>query len=160
MSTKMLSVLAAVVAIIAVLLFLAWSAQRTLERGLPPKDTSAANRAEGFLFASDFAQKTGGEIFGVLGTGSMAPYIPAGKAEDVVAYAVTRKGATLRDVVPGDVCFYKRDDAAYKGLVIHGAAEFTSAGWIMSGLGNRSHDIRMNADNFVGIVAKVFVWKG
>ena len=78
MSTKMLSVLAAVVAIIAVLLFLAWSAQRTLEKGLPPKDTSAANRAEGFLFASDFAQKTGGEIYGVLGTGSMAPYIPAG----------------------------------------------------------------------------------
>lgn len=156
----MISFLAAIVVIIAVLLFLAWSAQRTLEKGLPPKDTSAANRAEGFLLASDFATKNGGEIYGVAGTGSMAPYIPAGLPTDVVAYAVTRKDATIRDVVPGDVCLYKRDDAAYKGLVIHGAATFTSAGWIMSGLHNSRRDILMTEANFVGIVAKVFVWKG
>lgn len=145
-------------AFVALLLGISWHSQRVLELGLPPRDESDRTQAAALLAANGWAlANNGGTIAAVLGTGSMAPYIPAGDPAQVVAYAVTRNGATFDDVTPGAVCVY-RHSASPVGVTIHGAAERTGSGWVMSGLHNSRSDIRMTRENFVGIVVRVFVW--
>lgn len=150
----MLTALAVVVALVALLLFIAWAAQRTLIDGLPPRET-VANAVEGIERAYDYAAKNGGVVSPVRGTGSMSPFIRAGAPDEIVAFAVSRKAATFRDVAAGDVCIYH----GATGPVIHSAASLSSAGWKMSGIANARADIYMSEVNFVGIVAKVWVWK-
>lgn len=152
-------------AFVVVLLGLAWRSQRALERGLPPRDALATSQAEGYERARAFALASGGDVVGVLGTGSMAPYIPEGRGQtaevrqnEIVAYAVTRRGATFDDVRPGAVCLYAHA-ASPEGMTLHGAAKYTREGWIMSGLNNARSDVWMTPANFRGIVARVFVWR-
>ena len=99
----------------------------------------------------------------VLGTGSMAPYIAAApKGSDplttVMAYVVTVQGATIADVKAGSLCIYVPDWAGRH--VMHQAASFADGGWIMTGLGNKGYENaeRMTGRNFVGIVARTYVW--
>ena len=158
MNSKMLIGLACAVLLVAGLLALAWSAQRTLERGLPPRDDSSRSQAAAKKAAEDWALlNNGGAIHPVRGTGSMAPFIKKTTPDDIVAYAVTQGGATWYEVTPGALCLYRYGSGNV--VAIHCAAKLTSDGWIMSGLSNSRHDIRMNEANFVGIVARVFIWK-
>lgn len=143
----------AVVGLIALIAVIAWRSQRSLEAALPPREI-ASNESVSLLSAAVYAQETGGTIYGVLGTGSMAPWIRGGKPTERVAYAVTRPGATFSDVQRGDVCIYSSGDA----VVIHSAAKQTRNGWVMSGLANSRSDIWMTPLHFRGIVVRVFTW--
>lgn len=148
-------------AVLAGLTILAVRSQRVLEDGLPPRKECPDSEAA-WHDAAKFARESGGNVVTVLGTGSMAPYIPAAgpgrvPLETPTALAVTDPAATFASVKPGQLCLY-RHAASAVGLTIHGAALLTSAGWVMSGLNNPTSDINMTAENFVGVVAHVFVW--
>lgn len=151
----------AALALVVALLVLAMRSQRVLESNLPPR-VECANRAEGFAGAQAFAEAIGGKIMPVLGTGSMAPYIPAAPAganplATTVACVVTRPGATYADVEPGSLCLWRVNGSIYP--VLHLAAEKTSAGWKMAGLHNRHYDgPPMTEGAFLALVARVFVW--
>ena len=107
-----------------------------------------------------FANATGGLVLAVAGTGSMAPYIRAAAPTDVVAYAVTDPMRQFADVSRGDLCSY-HPESDLTANWLHQAAQLDTAGWIMTGLANRQHEnwMRMTAANFVGVIAKTFVWK-
>jgi len=152
---------------IAVLCFiggLALRFQNKMEDGLPPQ-SQCANRAEA-LDAAVHAAGPGVPIYAVVGTGSMVPYLPAAPAgqvplDTVVAYAVPRASATFADIQEGDLCTYRADwlpDPA--NCVMHQAAMKDHAGWIMSGLHNKSSESgdRVTARNFRAIVARTYVW--
>lgn len=145
-------------AVLALLISLALRSQNVLERGLPPL-VICADLADAQGKAGAFAATHGGSVFSVGGTGSMAPYIPAGRnAADVVAFGVTRAGATFADVKAGALCLYA-DAASPVGVTLHSAALRTKWGWVMSGLHNARSDARMTAETFRGIVAQVFTWR-
>ena len=139
---------------IASLLFFAWRSQRVLERGLPPREV-CANEAD----AAARAMAHGGRVVGILGTGSMAPHIPAGDPAAVVALVVLRDGGRFLDIKAGDLIIYRPTFVA-KGAYAHQAAQRDSLGWVMSGLANANSESssRVTSDNFIGIVAKTFVW--
>jgi hypothetical protein len=149
--------------VVAVLVGIAWRSQRTLERGLPPR-IECTDKFDAHSRARAHIINQGGTVVGVLGTGSMAPYIPAARAgldpmATIVAFAVTQPGATIKDVRKGKLCTY-RPEFASESHYIHGAAEEDGLGWIMSGLNNERSESswRMTAANFTGLVVAVFVW--
>jgi len=99
----------------------------------------------------------------VLGTGSMAPYIPAAlpgrdPLSTVVAYAVLDGTATFDGITKGALIVYA--PAWAKGRVMHQAALLDSGGWIMSGLHNERSETweRLTPATYVGTVARVYVW--
>ena len=146
-------VLLAVLAL-AVLLVLAWRSARTLREGLPLR-IACASQAE--------AQALAPGAVAVLGTGSMAPYIPASRSgldplATVCAYVVLVPGARYTDITPGALCIYV---PAWAGRhVMHQAAAQDAAGWIMTGLHNEHYENRerVTALNFIGLVARTYVW--
>ena len=128
--------------------------QRVLVAALPPR-IICANQAEA-------RAKAGPMAFPVLGTGSMAPFIPpAAKGSDpmttVVAYAKA-DSLPFEGIKKGNLVIYRPKWA--NGLVIHQAASQDSGGWIMSGLNNaRSEDFeRITEKEFVAIIGEVYVW--
>ncbi len=133
--------------------------QHVLEDGLPPRVECET--------ALDAWIKAGPSAIPVLGTGSMAPYIPASAPgadphKTVVAYVAPVRGATYSDITPGALCVYRYQSApGVSLLVIHGAAQKDSAGWIMSGLHNAHSEswARVTPENFVALVGKTYVWK-
>lgn len=140
--------------LLAALAFVAWRAHRTLTSNLPPRIECRAE-AEARALAGPGA-------LAVLGTGSMAPFIPPAPigqdpGKTIVAYAVTEL-ATYADIQAGDLCLYTAEWTP--GLVMHQAAQRDSLGWIMSGLGNAHSEARWRVTpaNFRGIVARVYVW--
>lgn len=135
--------------------FAAWRAQRTLTSNLPTR-INCRDEAEARALA-------GLSAIPVLGTGSMAPFIPpspAGKdpLNTTVALVVLKRSASFLDVSSGDLCIYY--PTWHEGPVMHQAALKDSGGWIMSGLGNAKSEAawRVTSDNFGGIVARVYVW--
>lgn len=133
---------------------LAWQAQHTLTSNLPPR-IECRDEAEARTLAGPAA-------IAVLGTGSMAPFIPAAlpgqdPRKTVVAYAVIEP-ATYADIQAGDLCIYETEWTP--GLVMHPAAMKDFGGWIMSGTGNARSEARWRVTpaNFRGIVARVYVW--
>lgn len=138
--------------------------QRALAAGLPPR-AECPTLADAFAQARDEAKLTGGRLFAIVGTGSMAPFIPAATPgldpkTTVVAYAVGVPDAAFADVQTGKLCVYVAAwDASL--TVMHQAAQFTASGWIMTGLHNKTYEsgTRVTAANFRGIVAKVWVVK-
>ncbi len=145
----------ALLALLAVVILAARN-QRVLEAGLPPR-IECASEAEA-------RERAGAGAVRILGTGSMAPYIPAAPAgrdphATTVAFAVMEPGATFADIATGKLCTYRPEWDA-KAHVIHGAAARDGLGWIMSGLHNARSEswARVTAANFTGIVARVYVW--
>ena len=139
----------------AVLTVLAVMAQRTLTSNLPER-IKCSDEAEARALA-------GLSAIPVLGTGSMAPFIPpapAGKdpLKTTVALVVLERSASFLDVSAGDLCIYY--PAWHNGPVMHQAALKDSGGWIMSGLGNAKSEAawRVTSDNFGGIVKMAYVW--
>jgi len=100
----------------------------------------------------------------VLGTGSMAPYIPAAPAgadplRTVCALVILAPDARYTDITSGALCIYTPNWAGRN--VIHQAAKIDGDGWVMTGLSNRYSESgeRVTASNFVGIVARTYVWQ-
>jgi hypothetical protein len=148
-------IIALVVVGIAVLLILARKNQKVLHDGLPQR-IEVASQAEAKALAGPLG-------IPVLGTGSMAPYIPAAAVgldpfTTVCAYVVLVPGATVEAVTPGALCIYVPDWA--KRNVMHQASSFVDGGWVMTGLHNKGYENkeRMTGSNFVGLVARTYVW--
>ena len=155
MSRSLIYVLGAAL-IVAGLALMAWRSQRVLSANLPPR-VECASQAE----ARDLAGLHG---VAILGTGSMAPYIPPAPAgrdplRTVCAFAVLDASASFDSITPGALCIYA-PGWANGGLVIHVAAEKDRAGWIMSGLNNAHSEAawRVTPANFRGIVRRVYTW--
>lgn len=96
------------------------------------------------------------EWVGVLGTGSMAPLIPAGRADEVVAYV--RIPLCAYDwLKQGDVVVFRHGKS---GLVVHQLAGSDSGGWITGGINNRNYDAgRVTVMNFIGRVSEILIIK-
>lgn len=154
--------LAAIGLIVALASGVYW--QRILTVNLPPR-VDSATRVESSTLAQKELEAAGGKLVAVLGTGSMAPYIPPAPfgldpRKAVVAYVVTRPGAVFSDIRPGFLVIYEY--APEPGShYLHVAAQKTVTGWIMSGLHNARSEswTRVTEQNFQAIAAKVFVWK-
>lgn len=147
-------VLALVLGLVA-LLVVSKRKQADLARGLPPRIV-CASQGEAFALAGVGATP-------VLGTGSMAPWIPAAlpgldPRQTVVAYAVIDSAATYDGITTGALVVYFATWAG--GRVLHQAAARDGGGWIMSGLHNERSETweRVTAVNYVGTVARVYVW--
>ncbi len=154
---------ALVVFLVAALGVVTWRSTRVMSDHLPPR-TVCADESAARAQATAWALQSGGSVVAVLGTGSMAPYIPAAAAgrdprATIVAYAVTRPGATYADIRPGDLCLYLAEWAPAQ-CVLHVAALYDALGWIMSGLHNRTYEnaVRVTPANFRGLTAAVFTW--
>ena len=140
---------------LAALLVVSKRKQTDLARGLPPR-VVCASQGEAFALAGVGATP-------VLGTGSMAPWIPAAlpgldPRKTVVAYAVIDTAATYDGITTGALVVYFATWAG--GRVIHQAAARDSGGWIMSGLHNERSETweRVTAKNYIGTAARVYVW--
>lgn len=140
---------------LAALLVVSKRKQADLARGLPPRIV-CASQGEAFAQAGVGATP-------VLGTGSMAPWIPAAlpgldPRKTVVAYAVIDSAATYDGITTGALVVYFATWAG--GRVLHQAAARDGGGWIMSGLHNERSETweRVTAANYVGTVARVYVW--
>ena len=150
------SLLLAVLALgLVVVLGLALRSERVLTAGLPLRIV-AKSEADAWTLAGPAAVV-------VLGTGSMAPYIPAApKGADplrtVSALVVLVPQARYADIKAGALCIYVPTWAGRN--VMHQAAQIDAGGWIMTGLGNKEYETkeRVTAANFVGIVARTYVW--
>lgn len=143
------------------LILIALHSQRALTTNLPPR-VECADVADALGHAAGYVRQHGGTVVSVLGTGSMAPFIPpAATGRDpkstIVAFAIV--GGTYREIAPGALCTYAPDFAPDK-VYIHIAATKDSLGWIMTGLANAGyeHDWRVTPTNFRGIVSAVFTW--
>lgn len=160
------SVVLSVVGGVLILAFLDYMAKRSeddLKDNLPPKEV-LPDFSTAYVKATTYVSAHGGRIIEVLGTGSMAPYIPASKPgqdplKTVVAYAVIDPQATFDDVKQGDLDIYFVPGE--KTTICHVAAQQDSGGWIMSGLHNKLSESwrRMTKETFVAKVAKVFTWE-
>ena len=141
--------------------FLAFRSHDKLVSNLPPIEQPMP-RIVAFEEARAFAkQHDGFSVIAILGTGSMAPYIPASPAgtdprKTVVAYAVV--GGKFEDVQTGTLCAYKPQDREGE-LWFHLASAFTHGGWIMTGLANDYYEswMRMTPKEFKGYTLKVFL---
>ena len=150
------SLLLAVLALgLVVVLALALRSERVLTAGLPLR-IIVASEADAWTLAGPSAVV-------VLGTGSMAPYIPAAAAgadplRTVSALVVLVSGASYSDIKAGSLCIYVPRWAGRN--VMHQAAQIDAGGWIMTGLGNKAYENkeRVTAANFVGIVSRTYVW--
>jgi len=151
------SLLLAVLALgLVVVLGLALRSERVLLAGLPTR-VVVASEAEAWTLAGPSAVV-------VLGTGSMAPYIPAAPAgadplRTVSALAVLMSGASYSDIKAGALVIYVPRWAGRN--VMHQAAQIDAGGWIMTGLGNKEYENRerVTAANFVGIVQRTYIWR-
>ncbi len=155
MNLKRSLLLAVLVLGLVVVLGLALRSERVLLAGLPTR-VVVASEADAWTLAGPSAVV-------VLGTGSMAPYIPAAPAgadplRTVSALVVLVPGASYTDIKAGTLCIYVPVWAGRN--VMHQAAQIDSGGWIMTGLGNKEYETkeRVTAANFVGIVARTYVW--
>ena len=155
MSLKRLLLLALLVLGLVAVLGLALRSERVLTAGLPLRIVAKSQQEAQTL--------AGLGAVAVHGTGSMAPHIAAApKGSDplatVMAYVVTVQGATIADVRAGSLCIYVPEWAGRH--VMHQAASFADGGWIMTGLGTKSYETteRMTGRNFVGIVARTYIW--
>ncbi len=149
--------------ILVALVAFGWLHQRTMAAGLPPR-TVCPTQIDALAQAGAYAKAHGYRVTPVLGTGSMAPYIPAAPTgadplATVMAYVVIDPAASFDAITPGALCIY-RTEWSPRYSVLHQAAQRDGLGWIMSGLHNpRSESAwRITPQNFDGIVRATFVW--
>ena len=75
------------------------------------------------------------------------------------ALVILAPDARYTDITSGALCIYTPNWAGRN--VIHQAAKIDGDGWVMTGLANRYSESRerVTANNFVGIVARTYVWQ-
>ena len=142
--------------LLAAIIVVAKRKEATLVAGLPVRLVCADQ-------AAALAQAGPAAAIPVLGTGSMAPYIPSAlpgrdPLATIVAYAVLDTTATFAGLTVGALVVYT--PAWAKGRVMHQAALHDAGGWIMSGLHNERSETweRLTPATYVGTVARVYVW--
>ena len=142
--------------VLALVAYVALRSQRALESSLPLR---IEHQTQALAFVA-----AGPSAIPVLGTGSMAPYIPPAPTgrdplDVVVAYVTPRSGATFDDITEGALVIYRPQWASGKN-VIHQAAKRTAGGWIMSGLHNERSESwePITASQFVALVECTHVW--
>ena len=141
-------------AVIALIFAAVWWQRRQMVEALPERVVCQSKE--------DAYVKAGPMAFPVLGTGSMAPFIPpAPKGSDpmftIVAYAKP-SNRPFEAMKKGDLVVYRASWA--KGFIIHQAAQKQGNKWIMSGLNNSQSESfePVGADQFVCIIEKVYIW--
>lgn len=141
-------------AVVALIFGAVWWQRRQMVAALPTRIVCTSLEDAWF--------RAGSTAFPVLGTGSMAPFIPpAPKGSDpmftIVAYAKP-DSRPFEAIRKGDLVVYRPSWA--KGLIIHQAVQKQGNGWIMSGLNNSQSESyeSIGADKFVCIIEKVYVW--
>lgn len=141
--------------LLAAIIVVAKRKEATLVAGLPVRIVCADQRAA--------EAQAGPGAIGVLGTGSMAPYIPAAlpgrdPLTTVVAYAVLDRAAPFAGLTVGALVVYT--PAWASGRVMHQAAARDASGWIMAGLHNTRSETwdRLTPANYIGTVARIYVW--
>ena len=140
--------------LLAALLLLAFWQHRAMARGLPPRIVC--------LSPVDAHMQAGPTAYEVVGTGSMAPYIPAAPkgADPLKTVVALAKPVSLpfKAIRKGDLVVYRPKWA--NGLVVHQAAQETASGWIMSGLGNKQSESfePITEKEFVALIGAVYVW--
>jgi hypothetical protein len=89
----------------------------------------------------------------VLGAGSMAPAIRAGRPDEVVAL-VSYSSRDFSLLGAGDLVLF---DHAQVGLVVHQLAQLDGAGWISTGSVNSRYDSgRVTRANCRGVVIAIY----
>ena len=89
----------------------------------------------------------------VLGTGSMAPAIRAGRPDEVVAL-VSYAPRDFSLLGAGDLVLF---DHAQAGLIVHQLAQLDGAGWISTGSANSRYDSgRITRKNLRGVVTAIY----
>ena len=140
--------------LLAALLLLAFWQHRAMARGLPPRIVC--------LSPVDAHMQAGPTAYEVVGTGSMAPYIPAAPkgADPLKTVVALAKPVSLpfKAIRKGDLVVYRPKWT--NGLIIHQAAQETASGWIMSGLGNKQSESfePITEKEFVALIGAVYVW--
>jgi uncharacterized protein YxeA len=117
-------------------------------RSLPPVVDSTHAEVQSLMLA-------GADMVAVLGTGSMQPYIPAGKqnSSEIVAYVQVERVA-FDKLRRGDLIIFRFGNLN----ILHQLAAKDGDGWIASGLHNERYDYpRVNVGNFVGRVSKTYL---
>lgn len=95
-------------------------------------------------------------VVAIRGTGSMQPLIPAGKPDEIVAWAVV-DNIDFALLGAGDVVVFTHKD---DGLVIHELNLLDGEGWISSGSYNKSYDSgRVTRKNLRGVVTLIYKLK-
>lgn len=142
--------------LLAAIIVVAKRKEATLVAGLPVR-LVCADQATALALAGPAA------AIPVLGTGSMAPYIPSAlpgrdPLATIVAYAVLDTTATFDGLTVGALVVYT--PAWAQRAVLHQAAARDAGGWIMSGLHNTRSETweRLTPATYVGTVARVYVW--
>lgn len=96
------------------------------------------------------------KLVAVKGTGSMAPYIPAGDPTKNVAW-VKLEECEFDVLKKGDIVVFEVEPYGY---ILHRLALKTAAGWITSGDHNFAYDAsRVYPENFRGRVVLTYVLK-
>ena len=117
------------------------------EVGLPPREFTTAHDMDARL-------RTEGDWVAVKGTGSMAPYIPAGDPKATVAW-VKVENCDFESLNKNELVVFNTENF---GLILHQLAKKTAAGWITSGLHNSNYDsTRVYPENFRGRVVKTYI---
>ena len=156
MTLKRELLLGGLLLVLVLLLSIAINSDRVLTAGLPLRIVAKSQEEARTL--------AGIGAVGVLGTGSMAPFIavaPVGTdpLATVMAYAVPSTSLRYGDITAGALVIYSINYVAGSNTM-HQAAQLDAGGWIMTGLGNKAYEnkVRVTAENFVGIVSRVYVW--
>lgn len=163
MNGKVIGLIAAAAVAIVVLLVLSRKSFSDLQANLPPKVLCASDGEAGMKALLWQMENPGGRIVPVLGTGSMAPFIPAAPQgrnpmETVVAMlGVVR--VPFDSIREGDLLTYTAD-FSQGHPVCHVAAKKEGRGWIMSGLNNRYSETwtRVTEETYIAKVVVVWVW--
>lgn len=142
---------AILLALVAVIAFIAWRIIRSPDMAAPPQIRTVATLYEG----TRQAYESGLTPADILGTGSMRPYIPAHPAGETIVVAMAGIDATpYRDLRTGDFVSYR----ARSGRdLLHRLGEKSDAGFVVYGTANASSDPeRVTAKNYIGRVAVVY----
>ena len=140
-------------AFVIIVAALAMTALVTLEvsrhgDGLPPRSYVYPHEIDEMLRKE--------RLIAVKGTGSMAPYIPAGDPTKRVAW-VRVEACDFSELKRGDLVVFETQQ---QGLILHQLSQKTAVGWITSGLNNHSYDsTRVYPENFQARVVHTYVLK-
>lgn len=96
-------------------------------------------------------------VVAIRGTGSMRPLIPAGKPDEIVAWAILDNSKDFALLEQGLVVVF---DSGKNGLIIHELNQLDKDGWISSGSYNGFYDAgRVTRTNLRGVVISIYKLK-
>lgn len=141
---------AIILALVVVLAFIALRIFRTPNVAPPPPIYTVEQLYEGTraVYESGLLPRS------ILGTGSMAPHIPAHPMGDKIVVAIAGIDSTkFEDLRAGDWVVY----TGPKVVTMHRLGERSEAGFVVYGVANdRADDALVTAQNYIGRVAVVY----